>query len=150
RIRKYSAADEVEALFYGGHFALTRFANNVIHQNVAEQNEGVSVRTSFGGRTARASTNKLDDESLKRVVRASENLAKVQHPDPDLLPMPDPRERDGAVKDSIGASPSRYFAETGAITPEFRAEAVGKIVKLAEEHNLTTAGIYSNSEFIEG
>src|SRR5215831_4720490 len=88
RIRKYSAADEVEALFYGGHFALTRFANNVIHQNVAEQNEGVSVRTSFGGRTARASTNKLDDESLKRVVRASENLAKVQQPDSDLLPMP--------------------------------------------------------------
>ncbi len=150
RVRKHATTDEVEVLFYGGHSALTRFANNVIHQNVAEQNEGVSVRTSFGGRTARASTNKLDDESLKRVVRASENLAKVQHPDPDLQPMPDPRERDGAGQDRIGASPSRYFAETAAITPDLRAEAVGKIVAVAERHKLTTAGIYSNSEYVEG
>ena len=88
KIKKYSSADEVEALIYGGHSALTRFANNTIHQNVAEENYVVSVRTAFDGRTARATTNKLDDESLKRVVAASEKLAKVQHSDPDLLPMP--------------------------------------------------------------
>ena len=92
RIRKYSTADEVEVLCYGGKSALTRFANNIIHQNMAEENYSVSVRTVFGGRTARATTNKLDDESLKRVVQASESLAKVQHPDPDLLPMPDAGE----------------------------------------------------------
>src|ERR1700685_1216761 len=89
RIRKLSSADEVEVLFSGGRFALTRFANNTIHQNVAEENYNVSVRTVFGGRTARASTNKFDDESLRQVVESSEKLAKVQHPDPDLLPMPD-------------------------------------------------------------
>src|ERR1700688_4459369 len=94
RIKKYSTADEVEVLFYGGKSALTRFANNVIHQNVAEENYSVSVRTAFDGRTARATTNKLDDDSLKRVVQASESLARVQHPDPDLLPMPDARESD--------------------------------------------------------
>src|SRR5580765_6835256 len=80
-IKKHSTADEVEAYFYGGRSALTRFANNVIHQNVADENYGLSVRSNFGGRTARASTNKLDEDSLKRVVLASENLAKVQHPD---------------------------------------------------------------------
>src|SRR5271166_3932762 len=88
RLQRLCTADEVEALIYGGHSALTRFANNTIHQNVAEENTVISVRTAFGGRTARATTNKLDDESLQRVVRSSENLAKVQHPDPDLLPMP--------------------------------------------------------------
>ena len=150
RIRKHSTADEVEVLFYGGHSALTRFANNVIHQNVAEQNEGVSVRTSFGGRTARASTNKLDDESLKRVVHASENLARVQHPDPDLLPMPDRKERDQAISDATRITPQRHFAETAAISPQHRAEGVAKIVKVAERHQLTTAGIYANSEFVEG
>src|SRR5580698_11475914 len=96
RIRKLSTADEVEVLFSGGHFALTRFANNTIHQNVAEENSTVSVRTVFGGRTARASTNRFDDESLRQVVRSSESLAKVQHPDPDLLPMPDAREAAGS------------------------------------------------------
>src|ERR1700688_1853325 len=90
RIKKYSTADEVEVLFSGGKSALTRFANNTIHQNVAEENYAVSVRTVFGQRTARSTTNKLDNESLKRVVQSSESLAKVQHPDPELLPVPDP------------------------------------------------------------
>ncbi len=149
RIRKHSSADEVEAYFYGGHSALTRFANNVIHQNVADENYGVSVRTTFGGRTARASTNKLDEESLKRVVRASEDLANVQHPDPDLLLMPTPQERD-AANCLQGPSPARHFAETAAITPEQRASVVAQIVAIANQHHLTCAGIYSNSESMEG
>src|SRR6202035_2608628 len=95
RIRKVSAADETEVLFSGGRFALTRFANNTIHQNVEDENHVVSARTVFGGRTARATTNKFDDESLRRVVESSEALARVQHPDPDLLPLPDPHEAEG-------------------------------------------------------
>jgi PmbA protein len=154
RIRKHSTADEVEAYFYGGRSALTRFANNVIHQNVAEENYGVSVRTVFGGRTARASTNKLDDESLKRAVLASESLAKVQAPDPDLLPMLTPQEREAAGGEPGGAPPvvprSRYFPQSAAITPEDRATGVGSIVAVANRNRLTTAGIYSNSEYVEG
>src|ERR1700732_5525309 len=86
RIKKHSTADEVEVLFSGGKSALTRFANNIIHQNVAEENYVVSVRAVFGRRTARSTTTKLDDESLRRVVQSSEKLAKVQHPDPNLTP----------------------------------------------------------------
>ena len=80
RIKKHSTADEVEVLFSGGTSSLTRFANNVIHQNMAEENAVVSVRTAFGGRTARATTNKLDDESLKRAVQSSERLAESSAP----------------------------------------------------------------------
>jgi PmbA protein len=144
RVRKHSTADEVEVLFYGGKSALTRFANNIIHQNVAEENYAVSVRTVFAGRTARATTNKFDDESLKRVVEASQSLAKVQHPDPDLLPMPD------AGETSAATTPSRHFAQTAALTPELRAEAVRKIVNVATRHKLTTAGMFSSSESVEG
>src|SRR5579864_441158 len=112
RIRKLSSADEVEVLFSGGTFALTRFANNIIHQNVADENYVVSVRTAFDGRTARAATNKFDDDSLRRVVVTSESLAKVQHPDPDLLPMPNAREARGGEQAQV---PSRHFAATAAI-----------------------------------
>src|SRR5215472_10684418 len=116
RIRKYATADEVECLFYGGHSSLTRFANNTIHQNVAEENFGVSVRTVFGGRTARATTNRFDDESLRRVVRASEDLARVQEPDAELLPVPDSPEVSGkrvqskteAQVGSTAPGPSRH------------------------------------------
>lgn len=151
RIRKLSTTDEVEVLFSGGKFALTRFANNTIHQNVAEENHVVSVRTAFEGRTARASTNKFDDESLRQVVRSSENLAKVQHPDPDLLPMPDSRESSKTGEsDATRIAPSRYFEKTAAITPEQRAEGVKQIVRVAERHKLTTAGVFSSGESFEG
>lgn len=146
RIKKHSIADEVECLFYGGRSALTRFANNTIHQNVAEENYGVSVRTVFGGRTSRATTNRFDDQSLSEVVKASEDLAKVQEPDEDLLPVPDADEAPAATQ----TVPSGHFAETSAITPANRAEAVGKIVAIAQKHKLTTAGIFSSAESIEG
>jgi predicted Zn-dependent protease len=154
RIRKLSSAEEVEVLFSGGRFALTRFANNTIHQNVAEENHIVSVRTAFGGKTARAFTNKFDDESLRQVVKASESLAKVQHPDPDLLPMPDAREAvglgSGAGSGPDQAARSRHFEQTAAITPEVRAEGVRKIVDVADRHSLTTAGVFSSGESFEG
>jgi PmbA protein len=152
RIKKLSSADEVEVLFSGGSFALTRFANNTIHQNVEDENHVVSVRTVFGGRTARATTNKFDNDSLRRAVESSESLAKVQHPDPDLLPVPDSRE---AESGSIGGStanelPSRHFAQTAALTPQLRAAGVKKIVDVAKKRKLTTAGIFSSSESVEG
>src|ERR1043165_1747065 len=124
KLKQYSTADEIELFVYGGHSALTRFANNTIHQNVAEDNVGISVRTVFGGRTARATTNKLDDESLRRVVRSSESLAKVQQPDPDLLPMADGKDGNPVT------APSRYFDQTAALEPATRADVVKKIVEV--------------------
>ena len=148
RIRRFSSADEVEAIFTGSRFALTRFANNTIHQNVEDENSIVSIRTNFAGRTARATTNQFDDESLQRAVAASENLARVQEPDPSLLPMPTAEEAEGRTVES--PVPTRFFDQTAAITPSARAEVVQSIVSVAGEHKLTTAGIYSNSESSEG
>jgi predicted Zn-dependent protease len=152
RIRKLSTADEVEVLFSGGRFALTRFANNTIHQNVAEENYVVSVRAAFGGRTARAFTNKFDDESLRQVVKSAESLAKVQHPDPDLLPMPDARSVGGTGESPVPTRnvPSRHFQQTASITPELRADGVKKIVNVAQQQELTTAGVFSSAESLEG
>ncbi len=143
RIRKSATADEVELLIAGGKSALTRFANNTIHQNVAEENYQLSIRTTFGGRTARATTNKFDDESIRRCVKASEDLARVQQPDPDLLPVAGP--------DALGNDPQvgRAFFETSSVGPHERATAVGMIVGVAKQHRLTTAGIYSTSESVE-
>jgi predicted Zn-dependent protease len=143
RIQKFSSADEVEAIFAGGQSALTRFANNTIHQNVAEEGYVVSIRVAMEGKTARATTNRLDDASLRRAVESAEQIARVQERDPDLLPVPAPDE----------AKPSspvkRHFDATAAITPEDRATAVDKIVAVAKRHKQTTAGIYSSSEHVE-
>src|ERR1039457_4760911 len=123
RVRRFSAADEVEVLFSGARFALTRFANNTIHQNVEDENCIASIRTNFGGRTARATTNQFDDASLKRAVEGSESLARVQEPDPDLLPMPTAQEATSAGEGARATqTPVRFFEQTAAITPGDRAE----------------------------
>ncbi|HKF51287.1 MAG TPA: DNA gyrase modulator, partial [Candidatus Acidoferrales bacterium] len=64
KIFKLSEADETEVDVSAVTSALTRFANNTIHQNVAEQGITISVRAVVDGRTARASTNKTDEDSL--------------------------------------------------------------------------------------
>jgi predicted Zn-dependent protease len=89
---------------------------------------------------------------LRRVVESSEALAKVQHPDPDLLPMPSPAEAAGGADNSARATQvsSRHFAETAAISPQLRADVVKRIVGVAQKHQLTTAGICSSSESVEG
>ena len=143
KLRKFSTADEIELLIFGGRSSLTRFANNTIHQNVAEVNAVISVRTVFAGRTARATTNKFDDKSLRRVVQSAESLSKVQHPDPDLLPMSSASETQPAT------TPQRHFAETAALEPAERAATVRQVVDIAKREKLTAAGICSSSESFE-
>ena len=143
RIQEFSSADELETIVAGGRSALTRFANNTIHQNVAEEGYVISIRVALNGKTARATTNRLDDESLKRAVQSAEQIALVQESDSDLLPVPTPAEagNQNAVQ--------RHFGATAAIKPEDRAAAVEQIVAVAKQHKQTTAGIYSSSETME-
>jgi predicted Zn-dependent protease len=134
KIFKLSDADETEVEIGVVTDALTRFANNTIHQNVAEQVLTVSVRTVLDGRTARATTNKTDDESLRRVVAASKTLARGQPRIPGLLPMPGPQKY---------AKVSRYFENTAYATPADRARAVARVADVAEKNKQTAAGIFT-------
>ncbi len=150
KLRKHSTADEIELLISGGRSALTRFANNTIHQNMADEEYHISARVSFGGRTARASTNKHDDDSLRRLVQSAEALARVQHPDPDLLPMPSPEEVASNAAGSGAIAVHRYFEATAGSTPQDRARSAAVMVDVARKHSLTAAGIVSSAESVEG
>src|SRR5205823_9467037 len=88
RLAKSAGAPETEVHVDEVADALTRFANNGIHQNVFEHGVTVSIRTATGGRTARATTNRLDEDSLRAAIEASLSLAHSEPPDPRLLPMP--------------------------------------------------------------
>jgi len=134
KIFKLSDAHETEVEIGMVSDALTRFANNTIHQNVAEQVLTVSVRTVLDGRTARATTNKTDEESLRRVVAASKALARSQPRNPNLLPMPGPQKY---------TKVSRYFENTAHATPADRARAVARVADMAEKNKQTAAGIFT-------
>jgi PmbA protein len=135
RIMKFSEADETEVEIDVTTDALTRFANNIIHQNVAEQVLHISVRAVMDGRTARATTNKTDEESLRRVMAAAEKLALHQPKIPGLLPMLGPQKIPKV---------QRFFAATAEATPQDRARAVTRVCKLAEKNKQTAAGIFSS------
>ena len=127
-------APEVEVMIGSRSEALTRFATNTIHQNVAEAARWLSVRTQIDGRTARASANRFDDETIRRTVERAVALTKAVEPDPDWLPMAAP----GSI-----APVSRFCESTAAATPEFRAAAVKEAIDHVESAGQTAAGIYS-------
>jgi predicted Zn-dependent protease len=131
---------DVEAIVSAGRSASTRFANNVIHQNVAERNGQLSVRVQMDGRTARASTNRLDQDSIRDVVLEAASLAKLEQPDAELLPLAQPEE--------LRETP-RWVDATAQVTPEDRARAVAAAIGIVEGAGQTAAGIYATSQSVQ-
>ena len=137
RVRRAAAESDVEVTVHGGHSALTRFANNEVTQNVSEEGCEVSVRVQMGGRTARATTNRLDDESLREVVARAEVLTRVQDEDTELLPMMNSSEQ--------GSAPEveRWCEETAAMPAGERGEQAAAMIAIAQREGLNSAGTYS-------
>jgi PmbA protein len=137
RLAKSTGAEDTEVHVEEVADALTRFANNAIHQNVAEHGLIVSIRTVTDGRTARATTNRIDEDSLRAVIEASLSLAHSQPKNPRLLPMP-AKQRYRAV--------NRFIKPTAALSAEERASAVRRACDLAVKNTQVAAGIYSNGQ----
>src|SRR5918999_60771 len=117
-----SGGDQTEVLFWGTDQQLTRFANNTIHQNVAEQGAEVSVRVAVGQKVGVASANQLDEASLRDAAARALAVARLQPENPDFpgLPGPTPWERIGA-----------FHRSTAAAAPERRADGVAAVVEAA-------------------
>ena len=137
RLAKSTGAGETEVHVDEVDDALTRFANNAIHQNVAEHGLTVSIRTAVDGRTARATTNRIDEDSLRSAIDASLSLAHSQPKDPHLLPLPG-KQRYRAV--------NRFAKPTATLTPEDRARAVRRACDLAVKRGQTAAGIFASGQ----
>ncbi|MGH9482905.1 MAG: TldD/PmbA family protein [Terriglobales bacterium] len=117
---------------------LTRFANNAIHQHVADAGLALSVRTQWQQRTARATTHRLDAIGVRQAAERALGLTRSQAEDPDLLPMASP-----PASPSGAAWDARWDAATAAITPGQRADTVAAMVEVAREAGFTAAGICS-------
>jgi len=136
RLAKSAGAEETEVHVDETAASLTRFANNAIHQNVAERGLNVSVRTVVDGRTARATTNRVDENSLRGAIAASLSLAHSQPKDPGLLPLPSKQTYRRV---------NRFVNATAALSPETRARAVRRACDLALTNGQVAAGIFSCS-----
>ena len=137
RIAKSRGVPETEVHVEEVIDALTRFANNTIHQNVAEHGLTVSIRTVQDGRTARTTTNRVDEDSLRAAVETCLSIAASQPPDPSLLPM---------LGKQTYHKVNRFTPATANLSADERARAVKHTCDLAEKNGQIAAGIFSSGQ----
>jgi PmbA protein len=130
-----SPAQQTEVMVTEWDSALTRFANNGIHQNVAERNVSVRVRVVKDGKTGVASINQLSPSSATDVLKRAVAIAELQ-PRGEVVAMPRPAP----------ARPVQAWSDaTAAATPEERADFVQTICVQAGRSGLKAFGAYSTS-----
>jgi predicted Zn-dependent protease len=131
RILAFSSADEMRVNLSSGASANTRFAVNQISTAGDSTNVSVTVRAIFGKQAGSATTNRLDDESLRAVVRRAEALARLAPEDPQMMPELGPQQ----YLDGGG-----YANATAELDPMGRAAAVQSITEPAAVAGLVSTG----------
>lgn len=131
----HAGAEEAEALVLAEDSALTRFANSQIHQNVAETDRLVNLRFVVGRRVAVASSDRTDEEGLRRLA---ENAAAIASVVEELeawagLPAPTP----------IDDLPAAYSSATAGMSPESRADGVRAVIAAADASGVMAFGSFS-------
>ena len=133
RLLEASPAQQTEVLVTEWDSALTRFANNGIHQNVAERDVSVRVRVVKDGKTGVASINQLKETAAQDVLRRAIAIADLQ-PKGELVPMPGPAK----------SQPVEAWSDaTASATPEERADFVEAICAKAGRAGLKAFGAFS-------
>jgi predicted Zn-dependent protease len=110
--------------------ALTRFANSVIHQNVADATTTVRLRLHLDGRTAAGSTTVTDAGGLTALVERTIEACRLSPPDEGWAGLAPPQP--------LHEDPGGFDEETARATPQERATRVRDFVRAAG--GLETAG----------
>ena len=132
-----AGGDQAEAVVIARNAALTRFANAAIHQNVVSREAELRVRVVRGTRVAMVTTDRLDDEGIRRAVTDASDLAKLTPENPTFGGLPGDR--------GLRPAPSAYAASTAQATPMDRARAAKQLCDAARAASLTAAGYVSTS-----
>lgn len=136
RIFRLARGVQCEVMAEAGDRALTRFAENVISQNVASSSLNISIRLLDGGRTAKANLNQTDDASLKRAVSGALETLKRQKKDPALLPLAKPRPLPEGKK--------LYDRATAELPPAWRAARAAEVARACRRAGQTACGTVEN------
>ncbi|HTP42132.1 MAG TPA: TldD/PmbA family protein [Nitrospiria bacterium] len=113
------------------HSALTRFANNTIHQNVSETNSLIMARVDLGARRGLATTSQLTEDAVHAVIGRAIELAKRAPALADRPPLPGP-QRYRMI--------DRWDVATAQASPAERGEAVANTIQRVERAGFTAAG----------
>ncbi len=92
RVLGKSKADHCRVSVGGGTSGNVRFARNAVSTSGTTTNNTLSVQSSFGRRSGTARGNAFDEETITRVVAASEELARLAPDDPEYMPPLGPQQ----------------------------------------------------------
>jgi len=129
----YSQADQTELVFMGEDFSLTRFAENVIHQNMARQDHTLMARVVLGKKVGVAVTNSVKEEDIKKAIKDAEEIAKNQQEDPDFVSLP---------ASSLALEVKSYFSKTSEYSPSERAKGIENAVRRCKSQNTSGTGAF--------
>ena len=130
-------AQGTEVTVESSNHSTSRFANNSMTQNQAQERSVVSVRVLKNGRQARLSTDDLSSAAIRKLVDDAVFATKFLEKDESLLPLPSPPKHDYPKV-------NRFDKDTAELTPADRAKAVKEIIKIASADGLEAAGVISS------
>jgi predicted Zn-dependent protease len=130
-VLSFATADETRVSIGSGMTGNMRFAVNQASTSGDSYDTTITVRSTFGRKSASSTTNSRDDESLKAVVERSEALAKLAPEDPEAMPELGPQ--------TYTESPA-WSEATAALAASQRAAAVNAITSVAKAANLVSTG----------
>jgi predicted Zn-dependent protease len=133
RVLSFAKADETRVSITSGWSGNTRFAGNEITTSGGTTDTTVTVTSTIGKRRASATTNILDDESLKRTVDLAERLAKLSPEDPEAMPELGPQTYTPVAG---------YFDTSANLAPDVRASAAKVTIDAAEAAGKSVGNIF--------
>ncbi len=142
RALELAGTEQAEVSLYEKSSALTRFSNNAIHQNVAQQDAELYLRVAEGGRVGLAMTNQFDDAAL--AAAAQRARAAAAFGPPALAPLPAVDEVPLAPLPAAAAGSAEHALDARAIDhpAERRAELVLQVCRSAAAQDALAFGAY--------
>lgn len=131
KVLSFATADETRVTINSSANGNMRFAVNQASTSGDSLDTTISVRSTFGKRSASSTTNRRDDASLKAVVERAEALAKLAPEDPEHMPELGPQQY---------VTTPAWNEATATLTAAKRADAVNKITSIAKQENLVSTG----------
>jgi predicted Zn-dependent protease len=84
-IEKNCSADDFSFYIYKSDEQMTRYAQNMITQNMSGVKYGIRLNVAYGNKSGSARINTFDECELKKMIETAQNIAKLNKPDPEYV-----------------------------------------------------------------
>jgi predicted Zn-dependent protease len=133
---KKSSADQTEYVCESEEFYLTRFAENIIHQNMGRSDSAIWCRAVVGKKVGVARSNDPTEKGVADLTKIAVDIANNSTDDPNFKSL---------VKSDEAVKGAGFYNKTFEYPPAGRADDITAIVDRAKSTNLTCAGTYQTS-----